>query len=377
VWEIREIIKEVSSVNEFIKIIENTEDLEYFRGESQDYGDTKITASAFRGKFYNYIKLCQEFYNEVSHKLTQDEKENFLAFSQHHYIPTNLIDITSNPLVSLWFACVEDPKNKYKFEEDGFVYCFANYDNLDITEAIREIGTQKLPIDVTEIEDDKILSYRNDITEFVKQKVEIFDKIFSDINNSILISAKRNIEDNFSEFYKKIFGYNDFSYFSFHMLLNYNISFKMEKSSTEKNVKSKELPEGYWFPTDDNPEYKNIYVYKMYAYKISTLWSEKIKHFPKFIYKPLTGFNRFVNQQSAFFYQMNVSDDRDKRFPNLKYKFGGRTEFKPNLTIKIKAEAKKSILKTLDMLSINRKTVYSDYDSTAAYIKEKYENRYF
>jgi hypothetical protein len=127
------------------------------------------------------------------------------------------------------------------------------------------------------------------------------------------------------------------------------------------------VPEGYWFPGDDDLYYQNIN-----AYKINTLWCEKVKSFPRFIYKPQTGFNRFVNQQSAFFYQMGIVDRRDEKLKNFKYKFGGKTEFNPDLTIKINVSAKKQILKTLDTLSINRKTVFSDYDSTAKYIVEKY-----
>jgi hypothetical protein len=101
------------------------------------------------------------------------------------------------------------------------------------------------------------------------------------------------------------------------------------------------------------------------------LWSQKIKYFPRFIYKPQTGFNRFVNQQSAFFYQIEDFFEQDIDF-NLTYKLGGKTEFKPDLTIKINADAKEQILETLDTLSINRKTVFSDYDSTAKYIVDKY-----
>jgi hypothetical protein len=170
-------IIEVTSVNEFIKAVEDYNNsltkifgywnkLSYFRGESKNYGETKITSYAIREK-YDYEKLCQEFYNEISHKLTQDEKDNFLAFSQHHGIPTNLIDISSNPLVSLWFACSEN------FKETAFVYCFNNR-NVDITSMIEEMGIKSLPIRISKIENNRFFHRNIDITEIVDKSINHF-----------------------------------------------------------------------------------------------------------------------------------------------------------------------------------------------------------
>ncbi|PFI24265.1 FRG domain-containing protein, partial [Bacillus thuringiensis] len=55
-----------------------------------------------------------------------DERMHFSAFSQHHGIPTNLIDITSSPLVALYFACqkFDSPENDGENldKNRGFVY---------------------------------------------------------------------------------------------------------------------------------------------------------------------------------------------------------------------------------------------------------------
>ena len=71
--------------------------------------------------------MQKEFKREVWYKLTSDEHTHFSAFSQHYGIPINLIDITTSPLVALYFACQDytNPKdtNIVQFDEErGFVY---------------------------------------------------------------------------------------------------------------------------------------------------------------------------------------------------------------------------------------------------------------
>ncbi|WP_407314836.1 FRG domain-containing protein [Desulfosporosinus sp. SB140] len=51
------------------------------------------------------MKMKNEFRREIFHRLTPDERNNFLVFAQHHGIPTKLIDFTRSPLVAIFFAC--------------------------------------------------------------------------------------------------------------------------------------------------------------------------------------------------------------------------------------------------------------------------------
>lgn len=79
----------------------------FYRGESRDYG-TKLLPTIYRPcykdeSFYYYDALTnfpQEF--ESLSSLSR------LAKMQHYWYPTRLLDLTSNPLVALYFACSGD-----------------------------------------------------------------------------------------------------------------------------------------------------------------------------------------------------------------------------------------------------------------------------
>lgn len=60
-----------------------------------------------------YIKECLRQYPEEFKNMS---KIDMLIKMQHYGIPTRLLDLTSNPLVALYFACASQP------DEDGVVY---------------------------------------------------------------------------------------------------------------------------------------------------------------------------------------------------------------------------------------------------------------
>ena len=108
-------INRINSLADYFKLSEEYDYKDYIsRGEPSRY--EAITASAFRP--YNEHKdffgasHLQEFLNHVGNELTNMQRKHVLAFAQHSGLPTYLIDFTTSPLISLFFACNdggEDP----------------------------------------------------------------------------------------------------------------------------------------------------------------------------------------------------------------------------------------------------------------------------
>lgn len=135
-------IIEIDNLLKYIKYINKLENITYYRGEDAVYSVRQ--ASAFRPYEFKwdsiqpfpFIKMIEEFYKETAHKLNED-KIDFIAFAQHHRIPTNLLDISTSPLTALYFACQGDEN------VDGVVY-IGNEECIDVTELIHKYPNENL-----------------------------------------------------------------------------------------------------------------------------------------------------------------------------------------------------------------------------------------
>lgn len=121
----------VNSLSEYIAAIEENNLFNYIsRGESQKF-DKPLSSSIQRTLLKNYTEILETYHLNVETSINKIQDKNFLAFSQHHGIPTNLLDFSFSPLVSLYFSmdgC----------QEKGYVYFLCKDKTVNINAAIHE-----------------------------------------------------------------------------------------------------------------------------------------------------------------------------------------------------------------------------------------------
>lgn len=105
---------EIESLEQFIYQIKEIDQCEegyvrFYRGQPVD---KPLIPNAFREQCF--IDNESEMYNEIFNKKPEEFANSkctfdYLVKMQHYKIPTRLLDITSNPLIALFFACSQNP----------------------------------------------------------------------------------------------------------------------------------------------------------------------------------------------------------------------------------------------------------------------------
>ncbi|GHU95866.1 hypothetical protein FACS1894208_09490 [Clostridia bacterium] len=333
---------EVSNVAEFVHCISQLKDAAYFRGESREFERRDAKALRRNDSADPVKKLCSEYRAATFSKLTENEKENFAAFSQHHGIPTNLLDVSSNPLIALYFACEADP------ESDGFVYLFDD-DFIDLTAVLSDehiTDTRKFAEDarrgnvsgtLTKALEDYRERHLETMIHFIVNTAVVLtsvkgDKFVRDILPDIrsIVKEHRKCGDNMEE-------WTDISKSKFPYLYNSTV-----------DIYIKLLGMAYEF----------ISALLSFPRKCGLSWQLT----PTIMYRPNLTFDRAQRQVSSFIVQPYVCEN------GVFLKDIVRTAY----SIRVKADSKKEILDALDMCDVNKKTIFKDFDSVASYVTEKH-----
>lgn len=176
----------------------------FYRGESEDYGETSLTPSVLRNndEKEGYFDALTHFPQEFS-GLSNLSK---LAKMQHYTYPTRLLDLTTNPLVALWFACSDYSRyggtNEIK-EKDGYFFiiavhedgiltydsdralllaCLAKLDDVsekpELTQLLDTLAKKYNGINNVELTNELI--YKHRASEDMKKGIRVFEKFIGE-----------------------------------------------------------------------------------------------------------------------------------------------------------------------------------------------------
>jgi hypothetical protein len=341
----------INNLSEYVKLLSPDEFRDYiFRGEPTNYHST--ISSGLRGsKKYPFIKMKNAFKKEIYHKLNQDERNNFLAFSQHHGIPTNLIDFTSAPLIALYFACQPFEGSEDHDKEHGFVYLIKD-SLIDITEFISKNEDEHLLNLFIQNKNNLVYDFYQRFLGFERKDPERFYYYFKKLNDD----WQYYFEDGQPLIPKK----SDFPPYE-----NGEYKEKIEYKEVKDNILKGYL-EDFSFEELPVREYtlklfnflKTISEYKTPIWQLNCI--------PNFVYSPILTFERGINQKGLFIYQAYLSFIE----PVYQAEILALQRVWPDYVIVI--QNKDAILQELDFMGINEKFVFGDYDNIARYIKRKY-----
>ena len=403
---------QIHSLADYFSVIENLQLKDYIsRGEADQYPE--ILSSAFRpyqttGKYYGQAHL-QEFYNCIGNRLTPLQQKHFLAYAQHSGLPTNLIDFSTSPQVSLFFSTYDADistsskgyvhfirKNRL-FPVDSYVangYSGSLRKKLDQkTESILEVWLNQYDYEKAH----RVFDY--DDPEFKTGYVWMLISFIRLIKNQLpsytstpmahmLKMTCANMEEQLFTLAKQPNGFSlihDFLYESLIKLLEI-----FEEGDIAEDTMRTENAREYLYQQGLSDRIYNSFSYfddlaphgftdltisellghlAYVAMELAMYSTEHNYYLPFYAtYSPPNISGRVSMQNSIFIVQTFYAGKRYRNEPKPLDLLISQ-KILPDITLEI--SDKKKIQTELDMVGINLKTIYGDDDNIAKYIKNK------
>ena len=400
----------IENINQFLDEIKKLESKNsnslFYRGHSNK--EFKLEPSIYRKndkRDFLYIENEDKIYRETIAKVPYDFKGKntieSLVLMQHYGVPTRILDLTTNPLVALYFACVGNE------DKDGEVIvfdipqentCYFDSDKVTILAnlakcksyfyySLRDIPALKeSKYNIDKVKDKLSVRHYNIELENSINAIESYslpDVFFLD-ETEIKNFINRVIKDHF-------YSYSKEEKKQLKWILLEKLDHKITSLLWEERLFINEYYFGelLHFIKEDKSYFQNI----INPDDVESVFAIKPKLDNPRIVRQHGAFLIFGIQESPFFarYLLTTKDMpkvpfqwiiRGKVGENSKDEVDEFEEFftasetdiktKNNDRIIIKSSKKESILKELDKLGINKSTLFPEIDKVADYIKEKY-----